>query len=222
MSVADIVEVRAPALESLGFSGDRPLLIVDVDEVLGLFMDGFGRFLEGRGLEMRIERFALFQSIFRPGETTHLEIEEGRRHFDDFFRYGSSDMTPAPGGADALRALSARAGVLILTNAPGPGRLARARWLGRSGLDYPMLLSSGRKGPLVAALARQVAGPVAFIDDLMSNLESVAEAAPQVARFQMVADPRLRPFAPSAPERHTRHDEWPDLHRALEAMIDGQ
>ena len=44
----------APSLESLGLSRDRPLVIVDVDEVLGLFMQGFGRFLEARGFGLGV------------------------------------------------------------------------------------------------------------------------------------------------------------------------
>ena len=210
---------RPPAIADLGLSPGRPLLIVDVDEVLGLFMQGFGRFLELRGLEMRIERFALFQNIFRPGESTFLDIEEGRRHFNDFFRYGCADMEPAPGAVEALRELSREAGVVIVTNAPGPARLARARWLGRSGLDYPMIINTGPKGPLAAAMAAQTSGPAAFVDDLLSNLNSVAESAPTVARFQMVADPRLRPFAPSQPERHVRIDDWDELKPALEGVL---
>lgn len=210
---------RAPLLAEMGIASDRPLLIVDVDEVLGLFMQGFGRFLEGRGLEFRVDRFALFQNIYRPGEAEHLPVEEGRTHFDDFFRYACCEMAPAPGGSEALRALSARAGVVILTNAPGQGRLARARWLGRHGLDYPLILNSGPKGPLASALAAQVEAPAVFIDDLIPNLDSVAEHAPHVARFQMVADPRLRPLAPSAPDRHPRIDDWDELRGAIEAVI---
>jgi len=71
----------------------------------------------------------------------------------------------------------------------------------------------------VRALNDVVAKESAFIDDLLPNLESVAEAAPAIARFQMVADERLRPLAPSLPERHARHDEWPALKTAIEAAI---
>jgi hypothetical protein len=210
---------RAPDLAALGLDLARPLLIVDVDEVLGLFMQGFGRFLEARGYEMRIDRYALFQNIFRPGATEHVDLAEGRVLFDDFFRFGCGDIEPAPGGVQALADLSRRAGVVILTNAPGQGRLARARWLGRQGLDYPLILNTGPKGPLAAALARQTSGPSVFIDDLLPNLDSVAESAPAVTRFQMVADPRLRLFAPSAPERHTRIDDWPELKDAVARAI---
>ncbi|MFN3522797.1 MAG: hypothetical protein ACK4YQ_11155 [Phenylobacterium sp.] len=218
-TVVPAPDIRAPDLTGLGVDPNRPLLIVDVDEVLGLFMQGFGQFLKARGLEFRVERFALFQNIYEPGAETHLDIAEGRRHYDDFFRYGCGEMEPAPGAAEALRALSRRAGVVILTNAPTQARLARARWLGRHGLDYPLVLNSGPKGPLAAALAAQVAGPAAFVDDLIPNLDSVAEAAPHVARFQMVADERLRPLAPSAPERHPRIDDWRLLADAVAEIL---
>lgn len=210
---------RAPDLGSLGLDLSRPLLIVDVDEVLGLFMEGLGRFVESRGYEMRIERYALFQNIYRPGAAEHIDMTEGKVLFDDFFRYGSGEMEPAPGGVKALRELSRDAGVVILTNAPGQGRLARARWMGRHGLDYPLILNSGPKGPLAAQLARQTKGPAVFIDDLIPNLDSVAESAPHVTRFQMVADQKLRLYAPSAPDRHTRIDDWPDLHQAIAEVI---
>lgn len=211
--------VRAPDLQSLGIDPARPLLLVDVDEVLGLFMEGFGRFLADQGLEFRVDRFALFQNIYRPGEDTHLAVEEGRRLFDTFFREACSDMTPAPGGPEALRALSNKAGVVILTNAPDHGRLARARWLGRTGLDYPLVLNSGPKGPVAAELVAQVRAPAVFVDDLIPNLDSVMEHAPEVARFQMVADPRLRPLAPSAPDRHRRIDDWTELRAAIEDVL---
>ena len=47
----------------------------------------------------------------------------------------------------------------------------------------------------------------------------MAESAPGVNRFQMVADPRLQPLAPTAPERHTRIDDWRALREAIEAAV---
>jgi hypothetical protein len=189
----------------------RPLLIVDVDEVLGLFMHGFGRFLGTRGYEFRMDRFALFQNIFTPGATEHLDLEAGRVLFDDFFRFACDDMEPAPGAAAALAALATGAGVVALTNAPDHAREPRTRWMTKHGMDYPLLINSGPKGAAVAALAARTRRPVAFVDDLLGNLDSVAEAAPSVHRFQMVADPRLRDLAPAAPDRHPRIDDWAAL-----------
>ena len=193
----------------------RPLLIVDVDEVLALFMHGFGRFLAGRGYEFRVDRFALFQNIYAPGAEAHIDMETGKVLFDDFFRFATEDLEPAPGAADSLAALAAHANVVVLTNAPDYARAARGRWLVRHGMDYPMIINAGLKGEAVGAMAARTTKPTAFIDDLIHNLNSVEASAPAVHRFQMVADPRLRPLAPAAPERHRRIDEWPDLHVAL-------
>ena len=199
---------------------EAPLVIVDVDEVLGLFMRGFEAFIVRAGYEMRIERFALFQSIYEPGSDQHLDIARGRVLFDEYFAGEVEHMELTPGAAAALAAFAEVASVIILTNAPPQGRDPRTRWLIRNGLDFPLVINSGPKGASVAAIAAKTSGTVAFIDDLMPNLESVAEAAPHVSRFQLVADERLRPHAHSAPERHPRYDDWADLQAAvLEAIL---
>jgi hypothetical protein len=204
-----------PQLNDVAIDPDRPLLIVDVDEVLGLFFQGFGRFLSTRGYELRVERFALFQNIYAPGANEHLDIDSGRVLFNDFFRVACDQMEVAPGAGEALAALARDASVVALTNAPDHAREPRQRWMDKHGLNYPLLLNAGLKGAAVAALAGRTSAPVAFVDDLLINLESVAVAAPGVLRFQMNADPRLFALAPSAPERHPAFDAWPALGRAI-------
>lgn len=197
----------------------RPLLMVDVDEVLAMFMAGLERYIARHGYEMRITRFALFQNIFPVGGEAHIDVERGLELFNGFFADGADDLEPAVGAADALSDLSPQADIVILTNAPEHGRDARARWLKTHGFDYPMVVNAGLKGPAAAQMAARTVGTSVFIDDLLPNLESVAEDAPAVSRFQMVADERLRPLAPCAPERHPRHDEWRDLKAAIETVI---
>jgi hypothetical protein len=63
-------------------------------------------------------------------------------------------------------------------------------------------------------------GKSAFVDDLLPNLDSVAQEAPAVATFQMVADQRLRPLAYAAPDRHPRIDDWDELGKAIAAAIE--
>jgi hypothetical protein len=210
--------VAAPSLESLGLSRDRPLVIIDVDEVLGMFMAGFGEFVAGHGYEMRVERFALFQNIFPPGSAEHIDLAEGRRLFDAYFREKCHEMTPAPGAVEALKRLAPRAGLLILSNAPPEAERLRGQWLRRHGLPEALILSTGPKGPITAALVAQTAQPTAFIDDLLPNLDSVAEHSPATATFQHVADERLRPFAPRS-ERHPRIDDWTELGEAIQRAI---
>ena len=216
--MAEPGSIVAPRLEALGLSLARPLVIVDVDEVLGLFMQGFGKFLESRGFEFRVDRFALFQNIYRPGAAEHLELNEGRKLFDDFFRTGCGEIEPAPGAVEALARLSRRAEILILSNAPADAERLRGAWLRRHGLPEALILSSGPKGPITAALVAQTAQRTAFVDDLLPNLDSVAEHSPRTVTFQHVADLRLRPLAPRS-DRHPRIDDWAELGQAIEAAI---
>jgi hypothetical protein len=124
-------------------------------------------------------------------------------------------MDVAPGAAPALASLADEATIVILSNAPEACRATRARWLADNGLPYPLVIGAGPKGPAVAALAARTAHATAFVDDLLPNLDSVAAEAPEVYRFQSVADERLRPFAPSAPDRHPRFDSWTELAPAI-------
>ena len=211
----------APRLEKLGLSRERPLVIVDVDEVLGLFMKGLGAFLTERGYDFRIDRFALFQNIYRPGAAEHLDLETGRQLFDEFFTTHCAEIEPAPGAVAALTDLHRRAEILILSNAPPQAEQLRGQWLRRHGLDHPLILNSGPKGPITAGLVVQTPQRTAFVDDLLPNLDSVAEHAPATSTFQHVADLRLRPLAPAAPERHPRIDDWAELAAAIEAAIHG-
>jgi hypothetical protein len=210
--------LSAPTLESLGLARDRPLVIVDVDEVLGLFMRGFGAFIAERGYELRFERFALFQNIYRPGAVEHLDLAEGRQLFDEFFRTGCDQLDPAPGAVEALNRLKPKAELLILSNAPADAERLRGEWLKRHGLPEALILSSGPKGPITSALVAQTSGKTAFIDDLIPNLDSVAEHSSATATFQHVADLRLRPLAPRS-DRHPRIDDWTALGEAIEAAI---
>ena len=208
-----------PEIETLRIDAVAPLVVVDVDEVLAMFMRGFEHFLVGHGLEVRFNYFALFQNIFRPGESEHLDVAAGRELFEMFFETDVEDIDPAPGAKEALEALARHASIVILTNAPAQSRLPRSRWLAKNGFDYPMVVGVGPKGPPVAAMARMTTGKVAFVDDLLPNLDSVAKEAPAVATFQMVADERLRPLAYAAPDRHPRIDDWAELGPAIAAAI---
>ena len=216
-----MTEPGLPAeITTLPLEPGAPVLVVDVDEVLAMFMRGFERFVGGHGFEMRINRFAIFQNIYRPGETEHLDIAAGRALFDRFFEADVEHIDPAPGAAEALKSLAGRANIVVLTSAPRQSRAPRQRWLVKHGFDYPLVVNTGLKGPSVRAIAAMTSGRAAFVDDLLPNLDSVASDAPSVARFQHVADERLRPLAFSAPDKHARIDDWDELGRAIAAALD--
>ena len=101
-----------------------------------------------------------------------------------------------------------------------PAQALRAQWLKTHGMPHPLILNTGPKGPVAAALTTQTPHPTAFVDDLLHNLDSVADHSPATATFQHIADLRLRPYAPVS-ARHPRIDDWADLAEAIEAAIRG-
>ena len=85
---------------------------------------------------------------------------------------------------------------------------------------HMLILDTAAEAQVAAALAAQAAGPAVFIDDMIPNLDSVAEHAPEVTRFQTVADHRLRSMAPSRPDLHPRIDGWDGLEAAITGVLD--
>jgi hypothetical protein len=198
---------------------DRPLLIVDVDEVLAFFIRGFDAYLNARGYELRMTRFALFQNLYPVGGAATVPVPEGKAMFDDFFATSADRLDPVPGAAEGLRRLSDTAQIVVLTNAPAAAREGRARWLAAHDMAYPLIINEGLKGPECARLSGRTRGRAAFVDDLLPNLMSVAKDAPAIVLFQSVADPVLRPLAPTDAAVCARHDDWSDLAPALERAL---
>ncbi|CAN7297944.1 hypothetical protein LJR219_001473 [Phenylobacterium sp. LjRoot219] len=214
------IPAAAPRLQSLGLSPDRPLVVVDVDEVLGLFIKGFAEFLAREGLDFRLDRYALFQNIYAPGAAEPIAEAQAKALYQSYFRSHCGALEPAPGAIAALEKLHRAAEIVILSNAPAEAETLRRGWLTRHGLAHPLILNRGPKGPMTAGLVRQSRGRSAFIDDILENLDSVAEHAPQTATFQHVADERLRPLAPRS-ARHRRIDDWAELGLAVEEAVRG-
>ena len=215
------MSLTAVRAEEVPIDPERPLLIVDVDEVLAFFLAGFERTLNAAGLELRMERFALFGNVYERGGTEAISAEVGKALFDRFFEEEVDRLDPVPGAAEGLGRLSETAQIVVLTNAPKSARAGRARWLTAQGMDYPLIVNEGLKGPECARLSARTKRRSAFVDDLLPNLMSVRRDAPEVALFQSVADPRLRPLAPTDAAICRRHDDWAELAPALERALGG-
>jgi len=90
------------------------------------------------------------------------------------------------------------------------------------GMYATLVVALGLAAALLAIpsglLAARVGAPSAFVDDLIPQLDSVAEHSPATATFQHVADPRLRPLAPRS-DLHRRIDDWRELGAAIEESL---
>jgi len=93
------------------------------------------------------------------------------------------------------------------------------RNLAALGLDFPLLINSGPKGPAVQTLAKRSGKPAFFVDDIPQHLASAAEKAPDVLRIHLVGDERLRPLLPPAPHAHLRAETWREADTFIRAHL---
>lgn len=184
------------------------------------FVGPFGDYLQAsHALTLQLDSFALSGNIRRAdgsalGQAEFLPLLRG--FFDDH----TGTQTPVPGAAAALARLARHADIVILTNLEDKHNATRTAQLAAHGMAYPVTCNSGPKGRAVAELiARHGPTGVAFIDDLPPHHASVKAAAPETHRVHMVADPRLRPLIPAAPDAQVRIDDWPAALVHLETAL---
>jgi len=203
-------------LEALSLHEERPLIITDADEVLLRFMERVEHYLDTLGLWIDLSSFALSTNI-KSKETN--EPVKVPTLIDDFFAAETAHIEAAHGAADALASLSELAQIVVLTNLPAPHREDRINNLKGHGMDYPVVVNSGLKGPAVKWLTQKTSGPVFFLDDIPHNIDSVAEHAPEVHTIHFVADPRLAKLINKAEGATARIDIWAEAHEFIAGKI---
>jgi len=197
---------------------DRPLLIVDADEVLLRFVEHLENFFLTEGFELRLTSFQLFGNIYCTRSNEVAPPTKVKQLIDLFFTNCVDTVPAVPGAADALRNLSDHYEIVVLTNVPHESRARREVALRELGFAYPVLSNTGEKGPAVKTLQSATAKHAAFVDDLPPQLASVANHAPDTHLVHFVADPRLAAMIDQAPDAHVRIDHWPSLQIHLEKL----
>jgi hypothetical protein len=187
----------------------RPLLIVDADEVLLRFVEGFDRFLDRQGLFLDLTAYRLHGNVKRRDDLTPILDVEVTALLDDF-RRDLDWLEHVEGARDSLNALSRKLDIVVLTNISPTQADARRRNLEGFGLDLPVVANSGLKGESVKALAARAGRPSFFVDDIPHNLASAAQHAPDVTRIHLIGDERLKPLLPAAETAHYRAEGWKD------------
>lgn len=206
-------------LSALTIRPDRPLLIVDVDEVVLGMGAHLARWLDGRGWRLDLTTYRLDGAMRRRSDDHVADKSETSALIDRFFAEEASRQDLVPGAADALAALSLRAEILFLTNVPGHAAAARRARLTELGAPYPMVVNSGGKGRALRWLWDRTSGPAAFIDDSASQIMSAARHAPDVRRVHFVGDPDLKVLAGVCPDADSRPHDWPAATAALTPML---
>jgi hypothetical protein len=197
----------------------RPLLIVDADEVVLRFVDGFDRYLSRHGLFLDLGSYRLHGNVKRIDDHAAVLDVEVTALLDEF-RSGLDWLDPVDGACEALAALGTRAQVVILSNITPAQAVSRARNLSNLRIACPLVANSGPKGPAVKHLADRASAPAFFIDDIPGHLSSAAEVAPQVWRIHLIGDERLKPLLPPAKDAHFHAPDWPAATRFIEGHLD--
>lgn len=203
----------------------RPLLITDCDEVLMHMVVPFGAWLaDDHDIDFRLEDATFGNALKRRACGTPLEAAEVWPLLDGFFRHEMHRQTAIPGAAAALARLAEIADIIVLTNVGPDHEERRIAQLHAVGMPYRVIGNRGGKGEPVQRLLDEVGPSVAiFIDDLPQHHGSVADAAPDVWRLHMVAEPAIAPKIPAARHAHARIDDWASAESWLaERLIGGQ
>jgi hypothetical protein len=196
----------------------RPLLIVDADEVVLRFVDGFDRFLRAGGLFLDLSSYRLHGNVKRLSDATPVLDVEVTALLDEFRRELDS-LEMVEGAREALDSLRPRVDIVMLTNISPVQAEPRLRNLESHGLELPLVANSGLKGPAVKALAARAGRPSFFVDDIPQNLASSAEAAPEIWRIHLIGDDRLTPLLPPAAHAHLRAEDWAEARRFIDEKL---
>lgn len=197
----------------------RPLLVLDVDEVLLEFMAPFIRFLDAQDLEFLLLSFRLTGNILDKRTKTPLDAEAVRSLLDGFFAAQRDWQTVASGAAEAVAGLASQAEVVMLTAMPHRHRDVRRIHLDALGFPYPLLTTEAAKGPALKQLRGDSGRPAAFVDDIPHNLISVREAVADAHLFNLMAYRDMRPLLPPLPDDITVADDWSEAAPKIAAAL---
>jgi hypothetical protein len=188
---------------------DRPLLVLDVDDVVLEFIRPLPRYLASQGLELRLETFRIHGNVFDLATSKPVAAERVSAAIDAFFAVQAEWQEMTEGAAEALASFGGRAEIVLLTAMPHRHRTIRRAHLDRLGLPYPLLTTEMPKGPAIAMLRGDKARPVAFVDDLPRNLLSARESVPDASLFHLMADNTIRALLPAFdPQGITTVTDW--------------
>lgn len=196
--------------------GDRPLAVFDVDDVVLQFILPFIAYLGDRGLKLEPRSFRLHGNILDASSGEALDDAAVSALILDFFDHQEQWQTPFAGTVSGLHTLSRQADIVFLTAMPPLYQDKRRRLLDLFDLPYPLIATESPKGPVVQQLHGKRPLPLAFVDDMVRNLESVAEHAPQSLRLHMVPRTEIHRHAPRAPATLAQGCSlWPDIAQTI-------
>jgi hypothetical protein len=197
----------------------RPLVVLDVDEVVLEFVGPFIRFLGSNGLKFDTANFRLHGNISDAATGAVVENERVAALLDGFFAEQADWQIAAVGAAEAIARLADEAEIVMLTAMPHKHRATRRAHLDALGFPYPLLTTEAPKGPAIRRLRGDHPRPVAFVDDIPHNLISVRAALADAHLFHVMAHEAMRKLLPPLPGGIVAAADWRDAAPKIAAAL---
>lgn len=197
----------------------RPLLVLDVDEVVLEFVHPFSAFLNDSGYDLRTDSFRLNGNVVSLSDGAPAPAEMVSALLDGFFEAQETWQTPAHLAAETIGSLAGEAEIVMLTAMPHRYRDARRQLLDREGFPYPLLTTEAAKGPAISQLRGETARPVAFVDDIPHNLASVRKSLPDAGLIHLMAHQGMRSLLPPLGDGIAIAESWPDAGRLAREIL---
>jgi len=202
-------------LKSLSLNPLRPVIISDADEVILQFSDILSEYLLSQGMYVNFISYALEGNIKYIESDKPVESSRFKEIIDDYFD-NYVEKQPLVKDADKhLQNLSQLCDIIILTNIPHIFADRRRKLLVDRGLHYPMISSSGPKGPVMKAIREITAEKLIFIDDISHHHKSVAQFVPDALRIQYIANRHLDSIEEKSEYCHHRCQDWSHIERII-------
>jgi len=198
---------------------NKPILIVDADEVILKFVEALEVYLNRTGFDLDLASFQLSGNIKHRETGLIAKPEEVKTLISDFFDHDIEKISPVENAAAALSDLGELYQIIVLSNVPERCRDRRQNHLREHGFNYPLIANSGGKGTQVRRMHDFVEAPSIFIDDLPPQHTAVAGKSPDTYRIHMIADNRLAKLIGKAPDAHHREDRWDNLKQHLTNFV---
>jgi hypothetical protein len=186
----------------------RPLLVLDVDEVLLEFVRPFSLFLNSREIDLKATSFNLSGNIIDRASGAALSDAEVKALLAAFFDAQHEWQTAAEQAADELAVLAGAVSIVMLTAMPHRHHDRRRAHLASLGFPYPLVTTERAKGPAVALLRGPSRRTVAFVDDIPGNLLSVQATVPDAHLFHLMMHPEFRALLPPLPAGVVAVADW--------------
>ena len=202
-------------LEELVIERGRPLIVVDVDDCISIYIDHLNRYLAELGFDLRLTSYQLEGSIFPTGTADPLPFDDCIELLNRFFQVECRRQELMPGAAEALQSMAGDAQIVILTNAPHFAGDDRRANLAELGIPGPVVTNTGGKGRALAWLSARAGAPTAFIDDSVHQIESVARHAPHVLRLHFMGAQSVQRLFPDCADASAQVRNWQEAEAVL-------